>query len=487
VREEVPLRTAYPAATADKVVPRDHIVNLTEKLGKDGRLVWDVPAGNWTLLRMGHTTTGKDNHPAPLEGRGLECDKLSKQAAEVHFNALMGKLITDNQPLVGENRTLVSTHIDSWEVGSQNWTPKFRQEFRRLRGYDPLLLLPVLSGRVVDNLEVSERFLWDVRQTVNDLLCENYAGHLRTLAHRHGMRLSIEAYDAPPCDDLTYAGRADEPMAEFWSWGIGDSPWFTAYSCTEMASAAHVYGRPILGAEAFTATNLEKWQGHPANIKHLGDWAFCEGINRFVFHRYALQPWTHPDRPPGMSMGPWGLHYERTQTWWEQSRVWHEYLARCQFLLQQGLFVAELCFLAPESSPQRFKAPVKSGYDRPGYNFDGCPPEVVLGAPPVKSPSLEGYPKCDEEVKTLARELWGDSPSPSESPERSFGKGRVIWPRELRQKPDVVYDSLSSFGQPSGSGSKKAIRPKARRRASVCSAASSPWTPPAPSKPRGWC
>jgi hypothetical protein len=507
MREEVPLRATFPAPLPDRIVPRERIVNLTAKLGKDGRVVWDVPAGKWTLLRVGHTTTGKDNHPAPESGRGLECDKLSKEAAEVHFNGLMGKLIADNKPLVGEKCTLVSTHIDSWEVGSQNWTPKFREEFQRLRGYDPLPLLPVMSGRVVDSVEVSERFLWDVRQTVNDLLCENYAGHFRTLAHRNGIRLSIEAYDTPPCDDLTYAGRADEPMAEFWAWGGDRLAGFHGYSPTEMASAAHVYGRRILGAEAFTATNEEKWQGHPANIKHLGDWAFCEGINRFVFHRYALQPWTNPDRPPGMSMGPWGLHYERTQTWWEMSRAWHEYLARCQFMLQQGLFVADLCFLAPESSPQRAKSPVKSGYERPGYNFDLCPAEVVLtrmsvkngrltlpdgmgyrmlvlpqvetmtpkllrkirdlvkagatiiGAPPKKSPSLQGYPKCDEEVKELARELWGGFGVPASAgaaseppkggtpnPGRSFGRGRVIWPREFQPKPDAAYDSVSTFG-----------------------------------------
>lgn len=492
-REEIPLRGAFPSPAPDSIVPRDRIVNLTDKLQPGGRLPWDVPPGTWILLRLGHTTTGKDNHPAPLEGRGLECDKLSKEASEVHFNGLMGKLIADNQSLVGEQRTLVSTHIDSWEVGSQNWTPKFREEFQRLRGYDPLPLLPIVSGRIVDSIEVSERFLWDVRQTVNDLLCANYAGHFRTLAHRHGLRLSIEAYDTPPCDDLTYAGRADEPMAEFWSWGIGDSPWFAAYSCTEMSSAAHVYGRPILGAEAFTATNLEKWQGHPAVIKSLGDWAFCEGVNRFVFHRYALQPWTNPDRPPGMSMGPWGLHYERTQTWWELSRAWHEYLARCQFLLQQGRFVADLCFLCPENSPQRAKSPVKSGYERPGYNFDLCPAEVVLtrmsvqdgrlvlpdgmsyrmlvlpqvetmtpallrkirdlalagatiaGLPPKRSPSLQGYPACDAEVRALANELWGDRRTDDRPAARPVGKGQVIWPKDLQPKPDPAYARVSAF------------------------------------------
>lgn len=490
-KEEIPLQAQFPTLSREAIIPRSRIIDLTAKLTANGALKWEVPEGKWTILRIGHTSTGKDNHPAPIDGRGLESDKLSKHATEVHFDALMGKLIDDSRPLVGEGKTFVSTHIDSWETGSQNWTPKFREEFTRLRGYDPMPLLPVMSGHVVDSLEISERFLWDVRMTVNDLLMENYAGHFRELAHRHGMRLSIEAYDGSPTDNLTYAGRADEPMGEFWSWG----KFGAAYSCTEMTSAAHVYGKPIVGAEAFTATDAEKWQGHPANIKDLGDWAFCEGINRFVFHRYALQPWTDPDHAPGISMGPWGLHYERTQTWWEQSRAWHEYLSRCQFLLQQGLFVADLCFLAPERSPQQFKSPVKSGYDRSGYNFDGCPPEVVLtrmtvkdgrivlpdgmsyrmlvlpqaetmtprllrkikdlvasgatvvGAPPLKSPSLSGYPQCDEEVRAMASELWGHGVAPSELSARRYGKGQIFWGGEFRRLEWLSLETENPLGK----------------------------------------
>ncbi|MCX6895495.1 MAG: glycosyl hydrolase, partial [Verrucomicrobia bacterium] len=487
IREEIPLRTTFPALPPAALVAREKIVELTTKLSEGGRLAWEVPPGRWTILRLGHTTTGKDNHPAPSGGRGLETDKLSKAATKAHFDALMQKLVADNQPVVG--KALMTTHIDSWETGTQNWTPKFREEFRRLRGYDPLPLLPVMTGRIVDSPEVSERFLWDVRMTVSDLLNENYAGYFRTLAHQNGLRLSIEAYGNGPFDDLSFAGRADEPMAEFWSWGIkGVEKMMYHFSCPDMASAAHVYGRPILGAEAFTAFSTEKWLGHPATIKALGDWAFCEGINRFVFHRYALQPWTNPDRAPGVSMGPWGLHYERTQTWWEQSKAWHEYLARCQYLLQQGLFVADLCFLTPEAAPQSFKSPLKNHDDRSGYNFDGCPPEVVLtrmavqdgrivlpdgmsyrmlvlpqvramtpqllrkirdlvqagatvmGVPPLKAPGLGGYPKCDAEVQALARELWGDGEAPVGLTTRTVGKGRVIWGRELLPPPDVDYD-----------------------------------------------
>jgi hypothetical protein len=301
----VPPEAEVAPVPPDQTVAADQVIDLTAKLGPSGRLNWDVPAGKWTLLRLGHTTTGKDNHPAPQAGRGLECDKLSRKAVEAMFDGLMGKLIADSKPLAG--RTLVSTHIDSWEVGSQNWTGRLPQEFRARRGYDLLPWLPALTGRILGSTEKTERFLWDLRQTISELVLENYAGHFRELAHRQGIRLSIEAYTSCPVDELAYAGRADEPMGEFWSW----PRYMEGFSCTEMASAAHIYGKRIVGAEAFTATDAEKWLGYPGNLKELGDWAFCEGINRFVFHRYAMQPWGQGVRP-GMSMGPWGLHYERT-------------------------------------------------------------------------------------------------------------------------------------------------------------------------------
>ncbi len=375
-----PLAAQFTEAPA-AVIPRDRIIDISSHMGKDGKLTWTPPPGKWLVMRFGHTTTGKDNHPAPATGRGLECDKFSKQAATLHFDNLMGKLIRQNKALTGETKALVSTHIDSWEVGSQNWTPRMREEFRTRRGYDILPFLPAFAGRIVGGTEVTERFLWDLRQTVSELLIENYAGTFHQLAKQNGIRLSIEAYDAEPADDMAYAGQADEPMGEFWSW----ARFGAAYSCTEMASAAHTYGKRILGAEAFTATDGEKWQGHPANIKDLGDWAFCEGVNRFVFHRYAAQPWLKA--APGMSMGPWGLHYERTQTWWEQSKAWHLYLTRCQHLLQQGLFVADIAYLAPEGAPRRFTAPPEAEiapHIRGGYDFDGCSAEVVLTRMSVK-------------------------------------------------------------------------------------------------------
>ena len=441
-------QVGFPGAPATTSVPAEmmielgRIVELTGQMDQDGKLAWNVPAGKWTILRFGHTSTGVQNAPAPATGRGLECDKLSKEGSTASFNGMMAKLIADVGSLAG--KSLVATHIDSWENGAQNWTARMREEFQKRRGYDPLPFLPVMTGRVVESLEVSERFLWDLRQTISELVVENYAGHFRQLAREHGLRLSIEAYGGP-CDDAPYAGRADEPMAEFW---IGGGAMQT---CKEMASAAHTYGKPILGAESFTAGDGERWREHPATIKALGDQAMCDGVNRFVFHRYAMQPWANPARFPGMTMGPWGLHYERTETWWELSKPWHEYLARCQYLLRQGQFVADICYLNPEAAPQGFQV-----HDRNGYDFDNCSAEVVLtrmtvkdgrivlpdgmsyrvlvlphvsamtpavlrkikelvaagakvvGSPPTKSPSLTDYPYCDEEVKRMSDEIWAN-------------------------------------------------------------------------------
>ena len=443
-------------------IVRAAVTNLTAQMDASGRLVWDVPPGEWTILRVGHSSTGAENAPAPRTGRGLECDKLSKEGIEANFTGMMAKLAGDTG--IASARTaagLVATHIDSWENGSQNWTAKMREEFQQRRGYDLMPFLPVLTGRVVGSLEISERFLWDVRRTVSELVIENYAGHFHRLANASGMRFTVEAYGGP-CDCIPYGGQSDEPMGEFWTPGGG-----AIETCRGMASAGHVYGKRIIGAESFTSADQERWREHPALLKALGDRAFCEGINRFVFHRYAMQPWL--DYKPGMTMGPWGQHYERTQTWWEESRAWHEYLARCQFLLRQGLFVADVCHLQAEAPPLGF-----GNHSRPGYDWDECTDDAVLtrmsvrdgrlvlpdgmsyrllvlsdsrtmsprllrkvkelveagatvlGPRPLKSPSLGGYPQCDEEVQRLGGELWGDCDG-QRVKEHVFGRGRVVW------------------------------------------------------------
>jgi hypothetical protein len=475
-----------PELPPEMVVPRDHVVDLSSKMDRDGQLEWDVPAGKWTVLRFGHTSTGATNDPPPKESMGLECDKLSKKAIEVQFAGLVGKLLAEQAAIGGKSLTM--THIDSWECGSQNWTPALPGEFQKKYAYDLLPYLPVLTGRAVESRDVSERFLWDLRRIIADMLLENYAGHMREISHQHGLRLSIEAYGAGPLDEIAYGGRADVPMSEFW---LGQEREVFNRN-KEMASSGHVYGKPVVAAESFTSTPFNaKWQNHPFRLKPLGDLAFTQGINRFVLSMSAMQPWAN--RKPGMTTGPWGVHFERTTTWWEQSRAWHAYLARCQALLQSGRFVADVAYLGIENAPNAFRNRESADPAMPpGYDFDVIPPEVLLkgvtvhegrlvlesgmsyrvlalppgrtmtpallrrvkdlvsagatvvGPRPASSPSLADYPQCDHEVQQLAAELWGECDGVS-IPENRYGNGKVIWGRtlgevlgELRTPPDFA-------------------------------------------------
>ena len=451
VQDNMPTQINYPQLPPDQTIPQAGLVDVSRFMDSYGRLKWKAPAGDWTIIRFGHTSTGRDIHPASLSGIGLEIDKLSRKATELQFDSLIRRLIRGVGPLVG--KSFVRMHIDSWENGSQNWTPEFPREFKRLRGYDIAPYLPVVAGRVVENLEVSNRFLWDFRQTISDLLIENYAACMRELANKHGIGLSIEGYSGVPADELRYGGQANEPMSELWSF-----PRWAAWNIVaEMTSAGHVYGRNIIGQETFTAGPSEKWQAYPAVVKDIGDWAFGEGVNRFVFHRFAMQPWTNPHYAPGMSMDSTGMHYERTETWWHLTKPWHDYVARCSYLLRQGHFAADVCYMQAEGAPQEF-ATLDNGPGhpprRPGYNYDFCPAEMVLtrmeykggfltlpsgmkyrvlvlpdsptmtpqllkkikqlvdagatviGPRSQKSPSLSNFPHCDNEVEKLAAELW---------------------------------------------------------------------------------
>ena len=497
-------------APKDAIIQPEAILNLSSSYVK-GQLTWDVPPGNWTILRFGHGPTGATNHPAPRAGLGYECDKMSKESVEIHFNKFLGDIMAMAGPLTG--KTLVATHVDSWEVGYQNWTKNFPGEFRKRCGYDIIPFLPAITGRIIGNGEFTERFLWDLRFTISELIAENYAGHLRTLSNQHGLKFSMEAIDNTPFDEIRVGGQSDLPQTEFWyrreTEAIGESGdcfegVFRSYAWTPaMVSAAHIYGKKIIPSEAFTANPGENWLAHPALLKPQGDWAFCAGINRFIFHRYAMQPWK--DRNPGMTMSFWGLHYERTQTLWEETKPWHDYLTRCQYLLQKGNFVADLLYLQAESAPNRFIPPGVDFSnpippDTPGYNFDGCTADavlnrisiknglislpdgmtyralvlpsqgdqlmagvmtvnlakkigdlvsegmVIIGPPPLRTPGLTNYPQCEEELKDIVAGLWGEN---SVAGEHKIGKGVVFTgktPQQVLTELGVPEDF--SCGQP---------------------------------------
>jgi hypothetical protein len=235
-------------------------------------------------------------------------------------------------------------------MGAQNWTPRFREEFKKRRGYDPLPYYPVYAGNVVGSVEVSERFLWDLRQTAQELVLENHAEHVKVYGKRNGLQLSIEPYDMNPTADLELGSVADLPMAEFWSRGLGFN---SSFSCIEATSIGHVNGKSLIAAEAFTAQDNEGWKQYPGAMKNQGDWAFATGINRFVYHTFQNQFLADSLRP-GATMGPYGVHWDRNQTWWPMVGAYHNYISRCQYVLQQGRTVADILYLTPEGSPHVF-------------------------------------------------------------------------------------------------------------------------------------
>lgn len=348
-------------------IPADRVIVLSDKMDAAGRLVTQLPRGNWTILRFGYTTTGKTNHPAQPEGHGLEIDKLDAAAVAFQFDQSLGRMIREAGPLAGT--TFNAILFDSFEGGYQNWTAAMPAEFARLKGYSLLRWLPVLTGRVVESAAASEAMLWDFRQVIEELLAENYLGTMHRLAARHGMKIYSESQGGP-LTPMSANRHVDVPMNEFWMPDAAPR----AASIRMTTSAATFLGRRMVAAEAFTATpENARFQNTPATLKRAGDHAFALGLNRFAFHSYTHQPVT--DAAPGFGLGRYGTHFGRLNTWWPYASAWIDYVSRSQFLLQQGTRVADVAFLVDEDLGYALpKAMVGS---LPGHDFEVAYPADV--------------------------------------------------------------------------------------------------------------
>jgi len=493
------ISSASPGESEESAIDPNSVQRIPGRMHKDGTLEWVVPPGKWTIMRFARRNNGAVTRPAPEPGLGFEADKFDTTSFNFHYETYAGRLIEKVQPKMdksGGGWTMI--HIDSWEMGAQNWSPEFREEFRKRRGYDLLPYLTVYTGRIVGSREKSERFLWDIRQTSNELIIENHAKQFKNLGRKEGFRLSVEPYDMNPASDLDLGAVADIPMCEFWTDGLGFN---SAFSCIEATSIAHVTGSPVVAAEAFTADSPEAWKKYPSNMKNQGDWAFCMGINRFIYHTFAHKPL--PDKyRPGMTMGPYGVHWDRGQTWWGMADAYHKYITRCQFVLSQGKSVSDILYLAPEGAPHVFLPPPTALEgtavmpDKKGYSFDGCSPlylignayvsdgkimfpgggsyqimvlpqvetmtpelltkikslvyegAIIIGNPPLKSPSLVNYPGCDEQISVLATEIWGTDNMPSGLQEKKYGKGQMWWGDKILKKNNTGFqpkDSLNIY------------------------------------------
>ena len=299
---------------------------------------------------MGASLTGQKNGPAPPEATGYEVDKLSRRHIESYLRGFLDPVAEATGPYFG--KSLRYLLVDSWEAGMQNWSEDMLAEFSARRGYDAQPYLPVLTGRVVDSTEVSERFLWDFRRTIADMLADYHYALPAEYLGKRGLKVYGESAgtNSPMIQDaLQNKGRAEIPMGEFWSIQPGEThrPAYVT-DIREAASAAHVYGKPLVASESFTS-RVPGWNDPPSALKWLGDYFMTLGVNRFVIHTSVHQPFA--DRRPGFTLGPFGQHYTRNNTWAEQSRGFISYLTRSSYLLQQGLFVGDLAYYYGEGAP----------------------------------------------------------------------------------------------------------------------------------------
>jgi hypothetical protein len=452
-----PLLQELPAEPAEEDTHAGQVVDLTDKMDADGTVHWEAPPGEWEVLRFGCTLNDHCRVSTCSDGwQGYALDPFDAGAFRRYWDAVVEPLIADAGPLAG--RTLKYLHTDSWEVEVANWTPTLRQEFRTRRGYDLLPYLPVIAGRIVDSRPASNRFLNDFRRTMGDLAVDNHYRLFAEGAHRHRLLIHPESGGphAVPVDAQQCLGIDDAPMSEFWAWSwrhrVGDE---NRFFVKQPASAAHTYGRKLVLAEGFTTIGPHWQETLWDNLKPTFDKALCEGLNVLVWHAFVCSP--AEMGLPGQQYFA-GTHLNPNVTWWSKSAPFFGYLNRCQFLLQQGLFVADVAYYYGDHVPN-FAQLKRSdpAHILPGYDYDVVTEEAILtrmsvrdgrlalpdgmsyrvlvlpdrpnislpvlrklkelvaagatvvGPKPQYTMGLTDFPKCDDEVARLAAELWGDS------------------------------------------------------------------------------
>ncbi|TBN03706.1 hypothetical protein EYD45_09290 [Hyunsoonleella flava] len=470
------------------IIKANTVINLTDKLNAEGKLTWDVPEGDWTIVRFGHINMRLTNKPAVPEATGWESSKLDKVTIENHLrNGMIGNLIKDGGP-IGDGK-LHGLLIDSWESHVPTWTMNSEDmftEFETRRGYSMKTYLPATMGYIVESPDVTTKFLRDLRHTMDEVFIDNFFKHFATVAHDMGAEVYTEGAggEVLPVDPMRYYGVSDIPMTEFWYPKAPSAQNEYAKPIYNAASATHLYNKPMLAAEACTQIGV-KWNEHPFSVKYLIDYNFAKGVNHLVFHTFSHTPQT--DVYPGSSFGGHiGFPLVRQQTWWPYMKDWTDYLSRNQYVLQQGEYVADVLWYYGDH------------YERPpfdldefpkGYRFDYLNAEilhdklsmkdgkihvenagdyriimlrdsekmllstlkkletlvengaVILGNKPLDSPSLMDDEADLKELKTISDKLWGTT----KSDVKQVGKGKVYWGKTLDEvlsaesiKPDVI-------------------------------------------------
>jgi hypothetical protein len=471
-------------------IPADKVIDISGNLAAGGTIAWDVPEGNWVIMRTGMSPTGVQNAPATPEGRGLEVDKMSKAHVAYHFDRFIGEVL--RRIPEADRQSLKWVVQDSYEMGGQNMTDGLLPEFQQRYGYDPTPYLPVLQGYVIGNQERSDRFLWDLRRLIADKISYDFVGGFTEVSHKYGLKCWLENYGhwGFPGEFLQYGGQSDGIAGEFWAAQGNDR-----YEPRIAASCGHIYNKNVVSCESFTSGGVG-YQFAPKNLKYLLDWSMAEGINEAILHVYIQQP--YDNELPGIDAW-FATEFNRHNTWFSQMDLFTDYIRRSNYMLRQGLNVADVAYFIGEDVPKM------TGIRNPelprGYDYDYINAEVIEKAMTVKagklvlphgteykalvlppqttmrpellrkieqlvkdgativstqipsrSPSLENYPQADEEVKGIANRMWGNAGADDSrtNPKIAYGKGKIFHNASLEEvfaalnlKPDFLTEGVS--------------------------------------------
>lgn len=368
------------------VIEKEDVLDITEHFN-NGKLNWQAPEGHWTIARMGYTLTGRENGPATEEGTGLECDKLSKAAVDLFYDGYAGKMLKRNREHTG--KTISRLFADSFEALAQNWTPEMREAFEKRAGYSIDTYLLVLSGEVVESMEVSERFLHDLRKVLSEMLAENYYAQLNNRCHEDNVKFVAQTAGEQQmlANPILYSSQVDCPATEFWIEGDNqNTTFFPNGSVFDAISAKNIYNKNVIPTEAFTREHSD-FGVTPATIKPIGDKAYSYGINQFEMHTYIHQP---DDKLPGWQHYMFGISWGKKITWWDAAAgELTSYFARTQSLLQKGNTVADILLYTGEEIPNsiEFAYKVQNPYELipRGYKFDIVNSHVLKDMVSVKN------------------------------------------------------------------------------------------------------
>lgn len=387
------LNTKITAASNDAVAT-NNIIDVTDKMNADGTLNWIVPDGDWKIVRFGYSLLGITNHPASAEATGPEVDKLDPVAVKNYFNNYLDQYKNATGGLMGSKGGLQFMVTDSWEAGAQNWTANLPAEFQKRRSYSIIPWLPVLTGDIIKSSEASEKFLFDFRKTLSEMVAEYHYDALTNILAEHGMKRYSESHEsgrALIADGMDVKRKAAIPMSAMWTPNPfingGDQTGYQA-DIRESASTAHIYGQNLVAAESLTALGFPAtaWSYYPENLKPTADLELASGLNRFVIHCSVHQ--STDDKIPGLGLGPFGQWFNRHETWAEQAKAWTDYLSRSSYLLQQGKFVADVVYYYGEDNNITNLFGKKLPAVPEGYNYDFINADALLNLLSVKNGML---------------------------------------------------------------------------------------------------